>query len=363
MPKGKSRRNIGKRKWRRHKHTNAVQEIFLNQAKEEFSKDPLLPVKKLKVGPVTSLFKIDTNPNTKSPLDKDRFKKGAPAPLAKLDMKKIDALIKKSHKNPEILNNEEEQKKPEVFDLWANPTPTATTRPKHKETKKNLKVPTVIIPHAGQSINPSMKAQKELMKLVVDQTELRRGKYGNKKVKIGNKKKQRMRFKNKKQEEHFKRMKASKDRKIHERDEKLAGKYLIDFRKEMKAKKLRLEERKKIRESIKEKIKQGVVLPTKRKIGKRRYKPRAQEFKELDEIDPKFKNVEANQEALREQFDGIYRRGLIEPMNQKKAKKRGNLPKYKFHSNPNLTWSEREKGIGKMGIVRGKNSGSGMVMM
>ena len=37
---------------------------------------------------------------------------------------------------------------------------------------------------------------------------------------------------------------------------------------------------------IKKKIAKGEMLPTRRQIGHRRYEARAQEFKEIDEVDP-----------------------------------------------------------------------------
>lgn len=360
MPKGKSRRNIGKRKWRTLKATNVVKEVYMQQAKEKLNEMSINPSKKLKVGPVESLFTIDTTADSRKPLDKDRFKKRIVEPLSKLDTKKVDLLLKRAKVNPEVLEGKPEQKKEEVFDLWGDSAPKPLRpKPVGRKLRKEIEVPTIIPPHAGQSINPSLGSQKELMELVVQQTELRKGKYGNKKVKINNKRKNRTRIKTKKQAEHFKRMREQKEKKEREKHERLAGKYMHDFQKRMEEKPKILEARKKVQESIKEKIKSGLILPTKRKIGKRRYQARALDFKELDEVDPKLANAGANQEALRDQFDGIYRRGLLEPFKAKKARKRGNLPAFKYHTNPNLTWKEREKGIQKFpGITRGSNKAS-----
>lgn len=360
MPKGKSRRNIGKRKWRTLKASNDAKAIFMEQAKEHLNNNMINPSKKMVVGPVESLFTIDTTPDTKKPLDKDRFKRRLVEPLSKLDTKKVDDLLRRAKVNPVVLEKPEEVKKPEVFDLWGEAAPAPfKPRPETRKLRKEVDVPTIIPPHAGQSINPSLGAQKELMELVVQQTELRKGKYGNKKIRIGNKQRKRVRIKTKKQAEHFKRMKEQKDKKQQDKDDRLAGKYMHDFKKRMEEKPIILERRRKIQEAIKEKIKAGVILPTKRKIGKRRYQARAMDFKELDEVDPKLANAGANQEALRDQFDGIYRRGLLEPFKAKKAKKRGNLPAFKYHTNPNLTWEEREKGLQKFpGINRGSNKAS-----
>ncbi len=47
-------------------------------------------------------------------------------------------------------------------------------------------------------------------------------------------------------------------------------------------------------------MEKGEMLPTKRYLGKRTYKARALDFKDIDEIEPKSSKVEATHEALRE---------------------------------------------------------------
>lgn len=63
--------------------------------------------------------------------------------------------------------------------------------------------------------------------------------------------------------------------------------------KELEDKQMAIEERAR-------KMEAGEMLPTKRHIGARKYKARAMDFKELDEIEPKTSKVEATSEALRE---------------------------------------------------------------
>jgi hypothetical protein len=48
------------------------------------------------------------------------------------------------------------------------------------------------------------------------------------------------------------------------------------------------------------KMQSGEMLPTKRHIGSRKYKARAMDFRDMDEIEPKTSRVEATSEALRE---------------------------------------------------------------
>lgn len=87
-------------------------------------------------------------------------------------------------------------------------------------------------------------------------------------------------------------------------------------------------------EEIAGKMANGEMLPTKRRLGGTKYRARAQDFKELEEIEPKTSKVEATSEALREQFDSVYRRGLLEPQYRGKFKKRNHLPPWKFHRDP-----------------------------
>lgn len=108
-------------------------------------------------------------------------------------------------------------------------------------------------------------------------------------------------------------------------------------------KELRQRQQEKLERKIK--MEKGEMLPTKRYLGKRTYKARALDFKELDEIEPKSSKVEATSEALREQFDSVYRRGLLEPYNEKRIKKRNTLPAVKYHSNPNQARIDAQAGL------------------
>ena len=107
-----------------------------------------------------------------------------------------------------------------------------------------------------------------------------------------------------------------------------------------------LEERQKELEDRRKAIEEGDMLPTKRHLGKRKYQARALEFRELEDIDPKLKNVDATNEALREQYDSIYRRGLLEPFNTQRAKKKGSLKPIKWVTNPNKRWKEANQARG-----------------
>ena len=87
----------------------------------------------------------------------------------------------------------------------------------------------------------------------------------------------------------------------------------------------------------------------KRMLGKRRYESRPQDFKEMDDVKPTLLQVESASVPLRDQFDSIYRRGLMEPRTYTRLKK-SRMPKIKYHNRKNLTWKERNEGGEKFGL-------------
>lgn len=103
---------------------------------------------------------------------------------------------------------------------------------------------------------------------------------------------------------------------------------------------------------IKKKIAKGEMLPTRRQIGQRRYEARAQEFKEMDEVDPVASRAGASLEPLREQFDGIYRRGLLEPERIHRKKNKWRMPKLTYVNMQDDSWTTQNKSKkGDFGIV------------
>lgn len=342
MPKGKSKRNAGKRRWKRQKHQNQLTNHQFEELKNEIQRDGFdhLPTANVSQD-VTSMFKIDTLPENerKAKLDPTRFQKKKHRPMAKIDQKKVDKMLKYG------IPEEPKPNKDGLYDLWgSNTSKPLKSKPVHIETKKTYNIPVLLKPHSGQSINPSLAAQKDLMQTIVNQVEIKRKDHGPKKViPIAPKK---VIPKTKKQAEEFRKLEAQKRAKEKEIDSRNAGKYMreaikyatIDHPKILEARKKKIEERK-------AKMSSGEMLPTKRYLGKRTYEARAMDFKELDEIDPKASHVENTNEALREQFDSIYRRGLLEPRNLKRKKRRHHLPPIKYHNDPNRVHRERQRGI------------------
>jgi hypothetical protein len=287
---------------------------------------------------VTTLFKIDTQPENEKALDPNRFRKRKNRPMAKIDEMKVNKMLRYG------IPEDPKPNKDGLYDLWGNSSKKPVkAKPVHNNTKKTYHIPALLKPHSGQSINPSLKAQKDLMQVIVDQVEIKKPERPSKKVIPIEPKKQRP--KTKKEAIEFAKRDEQKKAKAQELDSRNAGKYMREAVKYAKIKYPQLiEQRQKEIEERKEKMASGDMLPTKRHIGKRKYQARAMDFKELDEIDPKTSHVEATNEALREQFDSVYRRGMLEPYNTKRMKKRHNLPPVKFHQDPNRAHREKQNG-------------------
>jgi len=352
----KTRRRAGKSKWRKQKHADNLKEQFMEEAKKQIQEHGgVTAKKKLKVGNVTSLFKIETEKNAeiKAKLDKNRFKVEVSTTRSFNETRTIKKLAKRALPELKKLIENPEEKEPEVFDLWGDSVKKVrVAKPVHEENKKNLEVPTLIVPHGGQSINPSLGDQKALMNFVVEQVELKERQFTSNKTKE-TKKRRRIRAKGKKKRAHLERNEKIRQQKFREKEERKSILYINEYKEELKQQQEALAEKRKLRASIKDKIKNGAILPTKRYLGKRRYQARAQDFKEIDEVEPQLAKNGATLEPLREQFDGIYRRGLLEPRQLKRKKRRHRLAKVKFHRNPNLTWKEKQNGMRSFGIIRG----------
>jgi len=118
MPKGKSRRNIGKKKWRRRNHFNQIAEDMIGDIQEQIRKEGFdnLPIVEAPKD-VSKMFNIDTRPEheKQGKLDPKRFTKTKHRPMAKIDQMKVDKMIRYGiPQDPKTTN--------EIFDLWGNET-------------------------------------------------------------------------------------------------------------------------------------------------------------------------------------------------------------------------------------------------
>ena len=204
------------KKWKK-KIDNATDLKELNEeAKEEMQN--LRPIRKGKKKAVTSLFSINTDPSKsmQKRLKKDRFRRQlVEGEFSKHEDLKVKKLAKKlANKAGE---KAPEEKKPEVFDIWATEA-KVTEPPKFADNSKKLSTPVLVPPHAGQSINPTLQSQKDLMELVVKQVEKKQGLYREKKLKPIKKAKKLT----KKQKVHLERMQKIKAEKEKTKMENMA---------------------------------------------------------------------------------------------------------------------------------------------
>lgn len=197
------------KKWKK-KLDNATDMAEQNkEAKEDMQN--LRAIKKGKKKPATSLFSINTAPSKsmQTRLKKDRFRRQlVEGEFSKHEDMEIKKLAKKITGKEKKASKKE--KEPEVFDIWGTDT-KVTEKPQVSANSKKLSTPVLVPPHAGQSINPTLQSQKDLMNLVVQQVEKKQGLYREKKlkpIKVAKKltKKQKVHF------EKIQKVKAEKER-------------------------------------------------------------------------------------------------------------------------------------------------------
>lgn len=163
----------GKKKWSKQSNTDQLQLHELKQTQKN-ARD--LSNKKIEKKPKSAGFKIQIEPDQamKKRLEKDRFKAKKYELTSKSEIKKARA----AEKSLKVLEKEKEIKKeipkhsdPSTdFDLWGEDLRILHPKPQVK-TLKELEVPTIVTPHAGQSYNPAVDAQLNLMEQIVEQAE------------------------------------------------------------------------------------------------------------------------------------------------------------------------------------------------
>ncbi len=211
-------------------------QLLTNETKAAFES---LTVKKQNKKDVKTLFSISTEPNAamKKKLENDRFRKkileGNESKYEERTMHKITKHLPQAQEiKPKIV----ESKKPEVYDIWAADV-RVEKRPVHQKNSKSMEIPTVVPPHPGQSINPTMDSQKHLMSIAVEHFE--------KKPEIHNTRESRItgsllvkrvpKPRTKKEKEEFEKMEKLRQDKEERKVENMAGKLAKDLKKEFKA--------------------------------------------------------------------------------------------------------------------------------
>jgi hypothetical protein len=159
----------GKKKWRRQSDTRNLQAQDLKELKETFHQQ----ARKKANGPA---FKIQVEPDqgAKKKLDKDRFKSKDYELTSRAEIKKLKQLEK--HVQPSRTTSAPQQAPaPQTdleaqYDLWDLQTKIHHPKPQ-VHTNREIEVPKIIKPHAGQSYNPAFENQIELMEKLVDRAE------------------------------------------------------------------------------------------------------------------------------------------------------------------------------------------------
>ena len=242
------------------------------------------------------------------------------------------------------------KKKPEIYDLWGESEKKVEKTKKQKLDEFSILItnPGVIIPGSGESYNPSLNAHtKKLEKFVENNLE------EEKKIKV----KKIVAKRNQKKVEKMKKIFADKNQKmklkmmddfdrLHHLEDKYKNEkkkkekefenYEKDFKrkvKELQNKKKDLKNRKRKIQKRNEKIQKGEIQNYNLKISKHQL-PKNNDYGVVhpDDLPENFKNVETQEDNIRERFESIYRRGLIEYRPGLKNQKR---VKIKFHNKRN----------------------------
>lgn len=321
----------GKKRWRRNIDvTNLLDEVENLKHQEKLQKEVQEKLKN------KSLYFIDEKPDAKikerQALDPNRFKKKE-RELTETEMKAVGRLAHKMMKKDEKKSNRMEAKVPvqdEEEDPWAE-------EPKKKsQTSTGVKAPAVLPPHEGQSYNPTYKAHKDLLNKVIEEEVIKE--------------------KTKEAVEYLDRVKPEqvvrKKVKTHSLKERLEARekaqrkfkkqqdhdfiYLKKISREMDKNqedhKKKLEEQAKEDEQEEKLISEGRLIKG-RKLNRNKYAFQGSDFQLAGDLASNLRSIKVTGSIARDQFDSIYRRGLIEQTTYgKKKKRKSKLPKIKYHN-------------------------------
>lgn len=157
----------GKKKWKRASDTQALQLQDLQEARAQVRE-----ASKPKSGDKAPLFKIEVQADAglKKRLDKDRFKrKDREEEVSKTEAK----LLRRTEKGLEEQAREPapsdrlDDAQPKI-DVWNENLNIVYKKPVLEGIGKAYEVPKTLKPHGGQSYNPSLEDQTQLMSLVVE---------------------------------------------------------------------------------------------------------------------------------------------------------------------------------------------------
>lgn len=287
-----------------------------------------------------NLFFIDTGNEVqqdprKAPLDPNRFKKKPKEIIVskaeKKVVEKIAAKQKRKNEIQEIDDIPESTNESNTLDLWEDePVPS-----KKIITKPVVNAPAVILPHPGQSYNPTFKSHKDLLQNVVtEEIEILKKKeyvepVDNKPGKPLNQVKKK-KFKSDIRRAHALAQEEKKIEKKKRQDLINIKSIVQEIDEKMEKQEKELEERRKKKEEEDKLIAEGKLIKA-RKVGKGDYEFKGTDFQTRDNLAPNLRNLNTAGNLLRDRFDSIFRRNLIEPKSNNR-KRKSRHPKYKMHN-------------------------------
>ena len=307
----------GKEKWRRNIDVTQLQ----SKLEEDNTKKHLEEIikKKLKTKPN---FYIDVEPNQElkpKKLDPNRFKKKIKENPSKIEKKLLKVYAKKIEHHPaQIKANKNENEE------WEE---NLTKKP--KIAIDEIKIANQL-PQGGQSYNPSLKDHK----LLLEEIENIEREKNDIKHAISNKINKPLTRKREPVSE------KAMNHQFH-----LIKKYKKEFTEEDLTLQKRLELKEKLKKLEEKELKMGIVKKPKR-VGKYRYEQKLPDFKLTNELSSNLRTVNPEGSVVRDAFDNVFKKSLIEPANPFGAKKRrSNIPKYKYHSTDRKQKTESEDKI------------------
>lgn len=334
----------GKKRWRRNIDvTNLVDEVESIKHQEKLQKEVQEKLKN------KSLYFIDEKPDAKikqrQALDPNRFKKKE-RELTETEIKAVGRLAHKIMKKDENKNKRMEAKAPvqDEEDPWGEEPSTKTS-----QTSTGAKAPAVLTPHEGQSYNPTYKAHKELLQRVVEEEVIKE------KAKVA------VEYLDREKPEQIVRKKV----KTHSLKERLEAQekakrkfkkqqdhdfiYLKKICREMdkneEDQKKKLEEQAKQDEQEKKLIAEGKLIKGP-KLNRNKYEFQGSDFQLAGDLASNLRSIKVTGSIARDQFDSIYRRGLIEKTSYgKKKKKKSKIPKTKYHNTDRNRKNDDDDGL------------------
>ncbi|KAL4468919.1 hypothetical protein ABPG72_009739 [Tetrahymena utriculariae] len=349
----------GTKRWRKNLDASDLHEKIIQENKKEFDENQA----KEKIEKNEKItFSIDTTGDKKMKivLEKNRFhKKIDESNNSKNEEKKLKILAKKLQENQikpkkdddkiqEERNNQEEE---EVNDAWDE---EAEQQRKKPLIQKKQKIAHLIVPTSGMSYNPSFKEHQETIEEAIRlEDEDLKDRNIQKIQKLRKKKKdlkvylQVQKLKREQTMNPVQRQKKEERRLAHQAN--LIKQFKKEINQEEQDQEAQLENLKKKKEAenqIKEKL--GYNFKPE-KLGKKRYNQKGQDFVLEEDLPDNLRTVQPAGSLLRDEYESVFRKGLLEPKNYFQKDKKSKIPaiKYKQKFDPTFQseWDEIETAL------------------